>query len=409
MYVVWAAPMLNSVAFVVGSLLVGFVTPPESLRPHAGVQARGTRVAVTVDSFSPPPQKAKKRRSAAPRPASSGTTNKVRGNGLDETEDDKPPSRQPTPAPVPRRRAPASEDTAAQEDAAGDEEEEPDEPRSRRVTSKRRLSKDEEEEDEGDDVATAIASRPAVLPRLISFGLGGGAFGRIFSFNTPLQKESTFPRPGFAASLESYPLIRTDNGWLRTLGIGADLAMEFGSAALQQSGGGPTVSFPVTERRYAFDVRYAVTAGDRVVIVPAIGLGNSTFDLKTNMPIPPSSCSDAMTTQPCIPGVQVTYLVADLHLRVAAADDIALSLSAGYLLGLAVGRSRGQLGSEKSPVMSGLHFELGGSWMLNDWLAFRLAIPYIRHGFTFSGGTATYTSATETYFGGTVSALIFTR
>ena len=400
--------MLNRVAFVVGSLLVGFVTPPESLRPHAGVQARGTRVAVTVDSFSPPPPKAKKRRPATPRPAPSRPTTNVReSDGTEDSEEDKPPPRQRTPPPVARRRAPASEDTADQDDAAGDEEEEPDKPRSKRATSKRRVSNDDEEEDEEDVAATSIASRPAVLPRLMSFGLGGGAFGRSFSFNTPLQKESTFPRPGFAALLESYPLIRTDNGWLRTLGIGADLAMEFGSAALQQSGGGPTVSFPVTQRRYAFDIRYAVTAGDRVVIVPAIGLGNSSFDLKTNMPIPPSSCNDAMNTQPCIPGVQATYLVADLHLRVAAADDIALSLSAGYLLGLAVGRGRGQLGSEKSPAMSGLHFELGASWMLNDWLAFRLAIPFIRHSFTFSGGTATYVSARETYLGGTVGALIF--
>jgi hypothetical protein len=405
--------MVNRFAFVVGSLLVGLVTPPGLSRHHAAVPPPGTRVAATVDSFSPPPPKAKKRRTAAPRPASSGATTKVRENdGTDNSEEDKPPPRQRAPTPIVRRRVPAAED-AEEEETAGDREEEDDaeedKPRSKRVTSKRRASRDGEEEDEGDDTETPIASRPAVVPRLISFGLGGSAFGRRFSFNTPLQKESTFPRPGFAASLESYPLIRAGSGWLSTLGIGADLAMEFGSAALQQAGGGPTVSFPVTERRYAFDVRYAVTVGDRVVIVPAIGLGNSTFDLKTNVPIPPSSCSAAMNTQPCIPGVRATYLMAGAHLRIAASDDIALSLSAGYQLGLAVGRGRGQVGSERTPAMSGLQFELGMNWMLKDWLGFRLAIPFIRHSFTFSGGTATYTSASETYFGGTVSALIFTR
>jgi hypothetical protein len=131
------------------------------------------------------------------------------------------------------------------------------------------------------------------------------------------------------------------------------------------------------------------------------------FDLKTNMPIPPSSCNDTMATQPCIPDVRATYLVADAHLRIAATDDFSLSLSAGYMLGLTVGRGAGEVGSEKTPAMSGIRFELGANWMLNDWLALRFAIPFIRHSFTFSGGTATYVSARETYLGGTVGALIF--
>ena len=45
--------------------------------------------------------------------------------------------------------------------------------------------------------------------------------------------------------------------------------------------------------------------------------------------------------------------------------------------------------------MSGFHAALGGTLMLNDWLAFRGDIPVVRYGYTFGGrpAAATYTSA----------------
>ena len=102
--------------------------------------------------------------------------------------------------------------------------------------------------------------------------------------------------------------------------------------------------------------------------------------------------------------------MADLHLRIAATPTFALSLTGGYLLGLGVGKGVGQIGSEAgSTSLAGFHGEIGASWMLTDWLAFQVAIPFMTYAYKFSGGTATYGSASETYYGLTVGAVVFTQ
>jgi hypothetical protein len=181
--------------------------------------------------------------------------------------------------------------------------------------------------------------------------------------------------------------------------------MEYGALGVRQQAGGPTVTFPVTQRRYAFDFRYAFIPGQRVVIVPALGLGNNTFNLKTNMPTAPSACTLAATL-PCLAGVEATYLVANLHLRVAATERLAVTLSGGYMLGLAVGRGNGKIGQEQAPKMTGFHVEVGVNQMLLDWLAVRVAGSFVRHTFAFSGGVP-YASANETYFGGNAGLVLF--
>src|SRR6185369_8894220 len=112
---------------------------------------------------------------------------------------------------------------------------------------------------------------------------------RSFGFNTNLQTESAFPRVGFDARLEAYPLIRQPRGWWRKIGLGVAYARESGRAAVHQSDGGE-YSYPVSQSRWGFDLRYAIPVGVRAVVVPALGYGSSSFSLKRQMPVPPSMC-----------------------------------------------------------------------------------------------------------------------
>lgn len=394
--------LMNSV-FVVGTLMLNLVAAGAtdgldlSRRADAGSQRAARELAIT-DSFAPPPRrKAVRRRGPRPAPAAA-----PKDAVEEEEEEAAAPPRRPV-APTPRRRPVVEED---EESASGDEdEEEEDAPRVKR--KRKRVAEEEEDEEEEDD-DTPMASMPSVVPRLFSAEVGIAFIGRNFSYNTPMQKESTFPRLGATVGVETYPLLRTSRGWVKRFGVGLSVDTEFGAAALKQPNGS-SVSFPVTQRRWVGDLRYAILAGEHVVILPAVGLASGVFDLKTTgAGIAPSACNTSMT-MPCLADVNTTSLSAAAHIRVALTEEVALSVGGGYIMGLSVGKAVGQIGSERTAKLAGYYFEIGGNMMLKDWLAFRAAIPFTHYGYAFSGGTATYSKASETYYGLTISALVFTH
>ncbi len=400
--------MVINLVFVAGTMVLSLIgTSPapglgagEIAGPAAAIPAvPAVKVAARVDSFSPPPKAAKKRK--APPARSPGS---VQPESVEEdVDEDQPPARRPPP--TTRRRLPVEE----MESEAGEEEEEEDDDEKPKPKKKRkRVVEEEEEEDEEDDAP--MASLPVILPRPISVMAGVSAIGRSFAFNTMTQqKESTFPRPGIALTIEAFPLLRMPRGWHKRLGVGLTLAMEFGAAALANMTTGASTSFPVTQRRWSLDVRYAIPLGERFVLVPALGYGTNAFDLKTLMPATqvPTVC-DSSSTMPCLADIYATYAVAGGHIRIAATESLAFSLSGGYFLGLSVSRGPGQLAVESTETkVSGFHIEPGVTFMLKDWLALRAAIPIVRYDYAFTNQMAVYKSATETYYGINGGAVIF--
>ena len=69
----------------------------------------------------------------------------------------------------------------------------------------------------------------------------------------------------------------------------------------------------------------------------------------------------------------------------------------------------GQLGAESDASARGYSGELALTWRLMSWLALRAAVPVVHYGYQFSNRTVSYTSASETYYGGIVGATVFTR
>jgi len=92
---------------------------------------------------------------------------------------------------------------------------------------------DEEEDDERPARGAAITLPAVIAPHLVAFGLGTSLMGRSFSFDAPLQPESSFPRGGLVAALESYPLLRA-RGWYARFGVGASFGTEIGSSGVAQ-------------------------------------------------------------------------------------------------------------------------------------------------------------------------------
>ena len=393
--------LMNSV-FVAGTLilnLVGAAAPNETDPWPATASGTSNAIELAVtDSFAPPARRRKPARRTGPRrpPAASAQ----REAAADE-EEEAPPPRRTTPAAGRRPAAAEEEDEASSED----EEEDEDRPRPKR---RRRVSEEEEEDDEEEDEDAPMASMPSVIPKLFSLEVGVGFIGRNFAYDTPMQKENTFPRLGLTAGIEAFPLLRFAHGWVKRFGIGIAVDAEFGAAALQQPNGA-SISFPVTQRRWVGDVRYAIVAGERVVFIPAVGVASDVFDLKTTgAGMPPSACSST-STMPCLADVNSTSLIGGAQLRVALTDEVALSVAGGYIMGLSVSKAVGHIASERTTKMAGYTFEIGGSFMVKQWLAVRAAIPYTHYGYTFTGGTATYTKASETYYGLNLSAIVFIR
>jgi hypothetical protein len=133
------------------------------------------------------------------------------------------------------------------------------------------------------------------------------------------------------------------------------------------------------------------------------------------MAVNPSQCTSTYMltappiSAPCLADVRSTYLAAGAALRIALTEGVSLSLGGAYLRGMSIGKAMGQIGAERTPAMAGYQAELGGNVLISSWFGVRAAIPITHYGYTFSGGAATYSSASETYYGLTVSALLFTH
>jgi hypothetical protein len=265
----------------------------------------------------------------------------------------------------------------------------------------------EDEEEEEDDDGAWAESLPVIAPRLFSLGVGTAFIGRSFRFDAPLQPESTFPRAGVAVDLETFPLSRL-RGWLSGLGLGGSFATELGSAGINQADGG-RLSYPITERRWDASLRYAIALGGHFVAVPMVGFGQSAYEVQRKSELAPSACGST-ATQVCLPDVHLSHLSFGAAARIAFNSSVGVALGAAYLLGFGLGKQTGELGSEAtSSAARGVSAELALVWQVKDWLAVRVASPFVRYAYAFGGAGLPYRSATETYYGGILSATIFTR
>ena len=345
-------------------------------------------------------------------PKKAGKPRPARKSDADYEESEEELLRSPSaPAPAKSEKAPASrrrkpiimED--GQDEEEGDEEEDDDEDGARVVKKRKRVV--EEEDDDAEDV---IPSLPPILPRLINVELGTSVQKRSFSYDQPnMQGDSSF-RVGYQIGLEAYPLLTLPNGWFRTLGIGGSYAKAYGDA-ITQGMSGMFSGYPVNQGRWGFDVRYAIPAGERVVLIPSLGYGSMSADLERPAPQSPSSC---LTTEmaPCFADIKTSYVSADFHIRVAATETLGLSLSGGYLVGLGVASGMDQISAQAPAEMKGFHVEAGARLMIKDWFAVYAAVPFRRYSFSFgapaAGTTIMYRAAGDTYVGATVGVALFT-
>ncbi len=265
-----------------------------------------------------------------------------------------------------------------------------------------------DEETYGGPRARATGNLPAVVaPHTIAFALGTALMSRSFHFNAPLQGDAGAPRAGLAAELEAFPLLSLENRWLARIGVGASLETEVGNAGIGQPDNG-TLIYPFTERRWGFDVRYALPLGERFLLMPRLGYGHSGYDLERRGQPAPSLCTTT-STQVCLPDVQLSHLTLGLDARLALAPSVGLSLGLAYLPGFGLGRGVGQLGAESDASVQGIAGTLAASWQLLDWLALHASVPLTHYGYSFNRRPLAYTSASETYYGVVIGATVFTR
>ena len=78
------------------------------------------------------------------------------------------------------------------------------------------------------------------------------------------------------------------NGWFRTIGIGAVYEKEYGDAT-HNATGGMFNGYPFNQSRLGFDVRFAIPAGDSVIVMPALGYGRVGADLQRSNPTTPTT------------------------------------------------------------------------------------------------------------------------
>jgi len=296
------------------------------------------------------------------------------------------------------------QDEESDEDAEEGDEDDEDGPK----VTKRRKRVVEEEEDEGPD---PIASQPSVIPRLVNFGVGMAGMRRGFAYDQAAQQGDKGLRLGYQIALESYPFVTRPNGAWRTIGIGAFYEKEYGDATWNSPMSGQFVGYGFNQSRWGFDARWAIPAGEWVVIVPALGYGRIGADLKRMTPTAPSSCG-ATVMEPCFADINASYVSADLHLRFGVTSTFALSLSGGYLLGLGVQRGMDQIAAEASATMRGFHVDAGAQLLVGDWFALQATIPFRRYSFAFeapAGSSFMYRAATDMYFGLIAGVAVLTK
>ena len=201
------------------------------------------------------------------------------------------------------------------------------------------------------------------------------------------------------------------NGWYRTLGVGAFYEKEYGDATTDGTGGMFT-GYGFNQSRWGFDARYAIPAGEWVVVMPAIGYSRTGTDLQRMAPVMPSDCGAMSTSGPCFGDIKAAYLSADVHLRVGLTPTVALSLVAGYLQGLGVSRGLDQITAQAPASTNGFHADLGTTILVGNWFAVQATVPFRRYGFTFesaAGGPFTAKSATDMYYGLIVGLAVLTH
>ena len=139
--------------------------------------------------------------------------------------------------------------------------------------------------------------------------------------------------------------------------MGAVYEKEYGDAT-HNATSGMFNGYPFNQSRLGFDVRFAIPAGDSVIVMPAVGYGRVSADLQRPTPTTPTACV-AASTMPCFGDVKAAYLSIDLHVRVALSPTFALSLAGGYLLGVQIARGPDQITAEGAASMKGFHVEAG--------------------------------------------------
>jgi hypothetical protein len=316
------------------------------------------------------------------------------------------PRNAPAAPPRPRKKIKMETAAATDDEAGGDDDDEDEAP----TVSRRHKSSDEEEDDDDDDDEES-PSLPSIAPHMLAFGVGTSFTHRSFTYDAPLQGDNGF-RLGYALALESYPLLLTGPGWWRNIGIGFRYANEvYGTAGVRDPDDGSLVSYPVKQMRWGIDLRYAIPLGANVVVIPAVGYGKLTVDLRRPEPLVPSMCT-AGISPPCFSDVDSSTLNADVHLRVAFMPVLSMSLTAGVSRGLNISRAPGGIAAEVPAVSNGFHVEPGVMLMLGNWFALQASFPIVRNSYDFAkpaSGNRVYSSATETYFGvvGGVTALVY--
>jgi hypothetical protein len=333
-----------------------------------------------------------------------------RDDAADAREEDLLKSRAPAGGgdaaqPKTTRRRPIKMDDSAEEgeEEGAEEGDEEDEDRPKVVKKRRRVVEEEEE-----DTPEPIPSQPSVIPRIVNLGVGMAAMRRSFSFDQATQQGDKGVRLGYQIALESYPFVTQPSGAWRTIGLGAFYEKEYGDATSTSMTGAFT-GYKFNQSRWGFDLRWAIPAGEWVVIIPALGYGRIGADLERMQPLQPCAATEM---QPCFGDVKASYLSADVHIRIGVTPTFALSLSGGYLLGLGVAKGTDQITSEASATMRGFHVDPGAQILVGNWFAVQATIPIRRYSYSFeapANPTFTYRSASDMYYGLIAGVAVLTK
>jgi hypothetical protein len=297
----------------------------------------------------------------------------------------------------------SAEEGEDETDEGGDDDDE-DKPK----VVKRRKRVAEEDEDESPE---PIESQPSVIPRLVNVAIAPSLIRRSFAFDQAALQGDAGVRLGYQLALESFPLVTRPNGWYRTIGIGAVYEKEYGDAT-HNAAGGMFNGYPFNQSRLGFDLRFAIPAGEWVIVMPAIGYGRVGADLQRSNPTTPTNCAAASAMDPCFGDVNASYLSLDVHIRVGLSPTFAVSLAGGYLQGLGVTKGMDQITAEGNASMKGFHVEGGPTLFLSDWVAVQANATFRRYGYAFSPATGTsftYRSAADMYYGVIAGLALFTK
>ena len=154
----------------------------------------------------------------------------------------------------------------------GDDDDDEDKPKV--VKRRKRVAEEEEEE-----APEPIESQPSVIPRLINFAIGAALIRRSFAFDQATLQGDNGIRLGYQLALESLPArvaaerLVSDDRHRRLY------EKEYGDAT-HNADERMFNGYPFNQSRLGFDVRFAIPAGDWVIVMPAVGYGRVGADLR---------------------------------------------------------------------------------------------------------------------------------